>query len=733
MLKGLEHLLDNDLDKDADAGSSLRELDRGHRDGQPGLTMSKLDMSPEHNEHSNSQLFDMGRSAKRLAQADDAADQAEDVESVEEPNEWVIVHNKKVIETLQFEATAQLYGPKAVTDEGEPAPWRNNWCGNKKLENFTNYSNDKRRRFIVLPDGPDAFKTLETLQGRLRVPVGENAYVISVTKEAFPHVANINDRHNRYYGEHRNFLLDDAIRAVKELRQVIHLAPWDGELGKLSWDGIKYAEIWADAGFEPHEAREYMDTRAFRDSVGRADDEHDLLSFLRVYKKHNQKELNAADVDVCWATGISVDELLQLHSNYFTNDDIKNWADLTHFGGERLPVDLYVEMKEQGLTENHLKFVRKINELYDYSGDIYHNPEAVAHATKVYAALEEAAPVVFDTHNEFVPDVVSWIRKDLQRRVSWIRRSGIDYDIIWALQNLNVAPREDLNSYVSLAQKAGFTPVQLDESTPNTIPTVKDLIKYLQGQGHAVEVPTKGRLQQLLDAAGVVNGLLNGEPVPSFKTMPELVEWLKSRGALKRQGFKQIASKLLAEHQEASRKIAAYHPFRAGEIRLASKAAHPIRQYSKKEALDEASEYFDNNFTKTLAPMLFYTEQEALNRIREAETRLLTREELLDLINSNVGDILEEPDRDARDAMVDEMMLEQVRQNDLDSLRQAFSEGQPVPPPVVIQDVKGRLSLLGGNSRLSIAAAMDIDLPVKVIPYMGSFRVPEASEEEEYA
>jgi hypothetical protein len=53
-----------DLDKDADSGSSLRELDRGHRDGQPGLTMSKLDMSPEHNEHSNSQLFDMGRSAQ---------------------------------------------------------------------------------------------------------------------------------------------------------------------------------------------------------------------------------------------------------------------------------------------------------------------------------------------------------------------------------------------------------------------------------------------------------------------------------------------------------------------------------------------------------------------------------------------------------------------------------------------------------------------------------------------
>lgn len=166
--------------------------------------------------------------------------------------------------------------------------------------------------------------------------------------------------------------------------------------------------------------------------------------------------------------------------------------------------------------------------------------------------------------------------------------------------------------------------------------------------------------------------------------------------------------------------------------RSAQAPIHPIRQYSKQEALNEAGEYFENDFTKALAPMLFYTEQEAVNRIRNAETRVLTREEQLDLINSNVGDIINEPNRDTRDALVKEMMLEQVRQADLESLQQAFSEGAPLPPPIVIEDMKGRLSLLGGNSRLAVAAAMDIELPVKVISYKGSFRIPEASEEDEY-
>lgn len=134
-----------------------------------------------------------------------------------------------------------------------------------------------------------------------------------------------------------------------------------------------------------------------------------------------------------------------------------------------------------------------------------------------------------------------------------------------------------------------------------------------------------------------------------------------------------------------------------------------IREYSNSELEEETGEYFENDKTQERLPNAFKNKNQLKKKIKDSKTRALTKEDLLKLDNSDVGDVLSK-----RDKLEYAKKLASNYDRDIDSIIDAIMSGTPLPPPIVIKEGDS-LYLLSGNTRLMASVALNADLPCKIV------------------
>lgn len=143
-----------------------------------------------------------------------------------------------------------------------------------------------------------------------------------------------------------------------------------------------------------------------------------------------------------------------------------------------------------------------------------------------------------------------------------------------------------------------------------------------------------------------------------------------------------------------------------------------IRDYTEKEYKSETNEYFRNANTKKVAPNAFESKEEMIDVMKSSKPTKLSDVQFKSLMNSDVAEII-----DAEYPSDVLIRLSDKYNRDWGSLVNAFSEGSPVPPPIVLRDEDGKLFLLAGNTRLMTAIALYKNIPVKIINYKGKFNI----------
>ena len=135
------------------------------------------------------------------------------------------------------------------------------------------------------------------------------------------------------------------------------------------------------------------------------------------------------------------------------------------------------------------------------------------------------------------------------------------------------------------------------------------------------------------------------------------------------------------------------------------------RDYTEKELENEADEFFKNKEARRHFSKLARTPSELQDLILDAPTIILTREELEYLGNSEVPEILE----GRPSAKILKKIEDKYGKYTRGLLKMVKNEEQ-LPLPVVIKHRQGYY-LLGGNTRLSVLAALGHTMPVKVLDY----------------
>lgn len=143
-----------------------------------------------------------------------------------------------------------------------------------------------------------------------------------------------------------------------------------------------------------------------------------------------------------------------------------------------------------------------------------------------------------------------------------------------------------------------------------------------------------------------------------------------------------------------------------------------IRDYSEKECNAETKEYFNNPEIKKIAPDAFSDKKEMVDTIKSAKPTKLSDIQLMSLMNSDVSEVM-----DAEYPTDILIKLSEKYKRDWGSLVNAYAEGTPVPPPIVLKDEDGNMYLLAGNTRLMVASALYKNIPVKIINYKGKFKI----------
>lgn len=143
-----------------------------------------------------------------------------------------------------------------------------------------------------------------------------------------------------------------------------------------------------------------------------------------------------------------------------------------------------------------------------------------------------------------------------------------------------------------------------------------------------------------------------------------------------------------------------------------------IRDYTDKECNAETKEYFNNSEIKTIAPNAFSNKKEMVEMIKSAKPTKLSDIQLKSLMNSDVSEII-----DAEYPTDILIKLSEKYKRDWGSLVNAYVEGSPVPPPIVLKDEDGNMYLLAGNTRLMVASTIYKNIPVKIINYKGKFHL----------
>ena len=142
-----------------------------------------------------------------------------------------------------------------------------------------------------------------------------------------------------------------------------------------------------------------------------------------------------------------------------------------------------------------------------------------------------------------------------------------------------------------------------------------------------------------------------------------------------------------------------------------------IRDYTNKEYISETKEYFGNS--EYIAPGLVHTKEELINKIKSATLEYLSLSSMKEMHNTDVGEILNAGKQE--DMIRVGKQLAEEYERDWDSLVNAINDDKEIPPPIVLRDVKGKLVLMGGNTRLMVYTSYNKHLPVKIIDYDKEF------------
>jgi len=149
------------------------------------------------------------------------------------------------------------------------------------------------------------------------------------------------------------------------------------------------------------------------------------------------------------------------------------------------------------------------------------------------------------------------------------------------------------------------------------------------------------------------------------------------------------------------------------------------RDYTEEEYQEETGEYFGNS--DVIAPNLANSDEELVDKMKNAPTEYLSSEEMENMNNSNVGELLNASEEGGSEAMKN-LGKKRAKEYDknwdrlekgIEDLDKEDSDG--VPPPMALRDKKGDLHLLAGNTRMMSFTASGKKLPVKVIDYDGEF------------
>jgi hypothetical protein len=142
-----------------------------------------------------------------------------------------------------------------------------------------------------------------------------------------------------------------------------------------------------------------------------------------------------------------------------------------------------------------------------------------------------------------------------------------------------------------------------------------------------------------------------------------------------------------------------------------------IREYTDEDLENEADEYFKNERTLKTFPDIFDSSAELKKAIMNAPSEVLTVDELNNLENSDVPDVL-----GGKNKM---QVLKKLlgRKQDVTGLLKDIKARKPVAMPIVIKHTNGYY-LLGGNTRLSVLAAIGHTMPVKVLGHGSPYPSP---------
>jgi hypothetical protein len=145
-----------------------------------------------------------------------------------------------------------------------------------------------------------------------------------------------------------------------------------------------------------------------------------------------------------------------------------------------------------------------------------------------------------------------------------------------------------------------------------------------------------------------------------------------------------------------------------------------VRDYKKKELRNEAGEYFDNPQTMKWFPKLADNRRELEHMIMDADEIVLSEEELLSLLNSEVPEILQS--KTPTDGL---KKIQTEYKRDVVSIVKAIKDERELAMPVVIK-YPGGYYLLAGNTRMSVLAALRHTMPVKVLEYEHEINIPKS-------
>ena len=142
-----------------------------------------------------------------------------------------------------------------------------------------------------------------------------------------------------------------------------------------------------------------------------------------------------------------------------------------------------------------------------------------------------------------------------------------------------------------------------------------------------------------------------------------------------------------------------------------------VREYTDEDLKNETDEYFKNERTLEAFPNIADSANELRDMIKNAPVEVLTIDELHNLENSDVPDILSGKNK----MQVLKKLL--GRKQDVKGLLQDIKAKKPIAMPIVIKHLEGYY-LLGGNTRLSVLAAIGHTMPVKVLGHDSPYPSP---------